>query len=91
MVYAIAAKSGERPRWHQLEHAIRRNFGGLTERTPVDIFKGYFPDADVSTGFFFFLKGLIGRQVIFSLAAYNSVLSQPYVFDISFLIRMMKT
>lgn len=54
MVYAIAAKSGERPRWHQLEHAIRRNFGGLTERTPVDIFKGYFPHADVSTGYYFF-------------------------------------
>lgn len=51
MVYAIAAKSGQRPRWHQLEHAIRRNFGGLTERTPVDMFKRYFQDADVSTAF----------------------------------------
>ena len=66
MVYAIAAKSGQRPRWHQLEYAIRRNFGGLTEQTPVDVFKRYFQDADVSTGYFFLEKGLIGRQVIFS-------------------------
>ncbi|XP_068731195.1 E3 ubiquitin-protein ligase rnf213-alpha-like [Montipora capricornis] len=39
MVYAIAAKSGRRPGWHQLEHAIRRNFGGLIENKPVQIFK----------------------------------------------------
>ena len=50
MVYAIAAKSGQIPRWHQLEHAIRRNFGGLTERTPVEIFKRYFQVVDVSRG-----------------------------------------
>ena len=56
MVYAIAATSDQRPRWHQLEHVIRRNFGGLTERTPVDIFKRYFQDTDVSRGNFFFLK-----------------------------------
>ena len=57
MVYAIAAKSGQRPPWHQLEHAIRRNFGGLTEQTPVDMFKRYFQDADVSTGNFVLKKG----------------------------------
>ncbi|XP_068735057.1 LOW QUALITY PROTEIN: E3 ubiquitin-protein ligase rnf213-alpha-like [Montipora capricornis] len=39
MVYAIAAKSGQRPGWNELEHAIKRNFGGLTERKPVEIFK----------------------------------------------------
>lgn len=48
MVYAIAAKSGQRPRWHQLEHAIKRNFGGLVEGEPVKIFKRYFQDTDVS-------------------------------------------
>lgn len=52
MVYAIAARSGHRPRWHQLEHAIRRNFGGLVEGEPVEIFKHFFPYADVSTSFF---------------------------------------
>ena len=48
MVYSIAAKSGERPRWHQLEHAIKRNFGGLVEGEPVQIFKRYYPETDVS-------------------------------------------
>ena len=51
MVYAIAAKSGQRPGWHQLEHAIRRNFGGLIERKPVEIFKRQMAnvqDSDVS-------------------------------------------
>ena len=48
MVYAIAAKSGQRPMWNQLEHAIRRNFGGLVEGEPVKIFKRRFQIADVS-------------------------------------------
>lgn len=48
MVYAIAAKSGQVPRWHELEHAIRRNFGGLTEQTPIEIFKRNFQDVQVS-------------------------------------------
>ena len=51
MVYSIAAKSGERPRWHQLEHAIKRNFGGLVEGEPVAIFKRYYPETDVSLSF----------------------------------------
>jgi len=51
MVYSIAAKSGERPRWHQLEHAIKRNFGGLVEGEPVDIFKRYYQETDVSLPF----------------------------------------
>ena len=48
MVYAIAAKSHQRPRWHELEHAIKRNFGGLIERDPVKIFKRYYTEKDVS-------------------------------------------
>ena len=48
MVYAIAAKSGQRPMWSQLEHAIRRNFGGLVEGEPVEIFKRHFQVTDVS-------------------------------------------
>lgn len=51
MVYSIAAKSGERPRWHQLEHAIKRNFGGLVEGEPVEIFKRYCQETDVSLPF----------------------------------------
>ena len=48
MVYAIAAKSGQKPTWNQLEHAIRRNFGGLEEGKPVRIFKQYFHFTEVS-------------------------------------------
>ena len=51
MVYSMAAKSGERPRWHQLEHAIKRNFGGLVEGEPVQIFKRYYPEREVSLPF----------------------------------------
>ena len=56
MVYAIAAKSGQRPMWSQLEHAIRRNFGGLVEGEPVEIFKQHFQDTDVS------IKNLTGEK-----------------------------
>ena len=51
MVYSIAAKAGERPRWRQLEHAIKRNFGGLVEGEPVEIFKRYYQETDVSKPF----------------------------------------
>jgi hypothetical protein len=56
MVYSIAAKSGERPRWHQLEHAIKRNFGGLVEGEPVEIFKRYCQETDVSLPFVVVLR-----------------------------------
>ncbi|XP_022796393.1 E3 ubiquitin-protein ligase rnf213-alpha-like isoform X3 [Stylophora pistillata] len=46
MVYAIAAKSQQRPRWHELEHAIKRNFGGLIEGDPVEIFKRFYTEKD---------------------------------------------
>ena len=48
MVYANAAKSKQKPRWHELEHAIKRNFGGLIEGDPVEIFKRYYTEKDVS-------------------------------------------
>ena len=48
MIYAIAAKSGQKPGWYELEHAIRRNFGGLIERKPVEIFKRHFQASAVS-------------------------------------------
>ena len=69
MVYSIAAKSGERPRWHQLEHAIKRNFGGLVEGEPVEIFKRYYPETDVSLPFLSLtemsLKNLFGLLMIY--------------------------
>ncbi|XP_022801884.1 E3 ubiquitin-protein ligase rnf213-alpha-like, partial [Stylophora pistillata] len=46
MVYSIAAKSEHRPCWSELEHAIKRNFGGLIEGDPVEIFKRYYPETD---------------------------------------------
>ena len=51
MVYSIAAKSEHRPCWSELEHAIKRNFGGLIEGDPVKIFKRYYPETDVSRHF----------------------------------------
>ena len=48
MVYAITAQSGQKPGWYEFEHAIRRNFGGLTERKPVEIFERHFQESVVS-------------------------------------------
>ncbi|KXJ23404.1 E3 ubiquitin-protein ligase RNF213 [Exaiptasia diaphana] len=39
MVYSIAAKKGDMLDWPELEHAIRRNFGGLDEIDAVKIFR----------------------------------------------------
>ena len=46
MVYSIAAK--QRPGWQKLEQAIKRNFGGLVEGDPVEIFKRHYTKKDVS-------------------------------------------
>ncbi|KAJ7339580.1 hypothetical protein OS493_005983 [Desmophyllum pertusum] len=42
MVYKIAEEHGREPRWPEIEHAIRRNFGGLDEIKPVKVFKKQF-------------------------------------------------
>ena len=49
MVYSIAAEQKREPRWPELEHAIRRNFGGLDldpdkdpDKDPVKIFQQNF-------------------------------------------------
>ena len=42
MVYKIAEEHNGEPRWPEIEHAIRRNFGGLDEVDPVKIFKKQF-------------------------------------------------
>ncbi|XP_077980129.1 E3 ubiquitin-protein ligase rnf213-alpha-like [Glandiceps talaboti] len=38
MVYAFCRRSRHKPTWSQLEHAIRRNFGGLDNLHVVDIY-----------------------------------------------------
>ena len=39
MVFAFSAKTGKKPSWFQLKHAIMRNFGGLDNVDAVDLFK----------------------------------------------------
>ena len=43
MVYKIAEKLNREPAWKDIERAIRRNFGGLDEIDPVEIFRKHFP------------------------------------------------
>ena len=45
MLYWMCEKSGASPTWAQLEHAIRRNFGGLEseELDPLKIFMNKLP------------------------------------------------
>jgi len=38
MVYSIAANKEDNLSWTELEHAIRRNFGGLDEIDAVEVF-----------------------------------------------------
>ena len=39
MVYSFAEKSDKKPTWHELKHAILRNFGGLDKINPVEVFE----------------------------------------------------
>ncbi|XP_077867268.1 E3 ubiquitin-protein ligase RNF213-like [Saccoglossus kowalevskii] len=38
MVYGFSNATGQRPTWHQLEHSIRRNFGGMDNTNPLQHF-----------------------------------------------------
>ena len=42
MVYKMAEEHRREPSWPEVEHAIRRNFGGLDEIDPVKVFRKYF-------------------------------------------------
>ena len=57
MVYAFAAKQHRPLCWHQLEHSVLRNFGGLDTVDPVQIFKDHvttlYKGEEVSIGFLF--------------------------------------
>ncbi|XP_052808603.1 E3 ubiquitin-protein ligase rnf213-alpha-like isoform X2 [Mya arenaria] len=39
MVYSFVEKSNQPPTWYEMLHAIRRNFGGLDEVNPEEIFR----------------------------------------------------
>lgn len=39
MVYGFVEKSKKKPTWHEMLHAIKRNFGGLDQVDPVESFK----------------------------------------------------
>ncbi len=41
MLYSMCQVSKEIPTWPQLEHAIKRNFGGMEDENfnPIDLFK----------------------------------------------------
>jgi len=43
MLYNMCKKSERHPTWHQLEHAIKRNFGGFEsqELNPFEIFEEF--------------------------------------------------
>ena len=45
MVYKIAEELDREPAWKDIEHAIRRSFGGLDEIDPVKSFEKQFPQA----------------------------------------------
>ena len=38
MVYGFASRSKDKPTWYELQHAILRNFGGLDDVKPIDVF-----------------------------------------------------
>ena len=42
MVYKMAEEHRREPSWPEVEHAIRRNFGGLDEIDPVLVFRRHF-------------------------------------------------
>ncbi len=46
MVYGFMKRSGEFPTWAELQHAILRNFGGLDEIHPIDVFEKHLKNVD---------------------------------------------
>lgn len=40
MLYGFVKRSKRKPSWFQLQHAIKRNFGGLAGIDPVESFRG---------------------------------------------------
>ena len=40
MLYWMCKEAELRLTWHQIEHAVKRNFGGLEQLDPLEVFKG---------------------------------------------------
>ncbi|XP_060084373.1 E3 ubiquitin-protein ligase rnf213-alpha-like [Ylistrum balloti] len=48
MVYAFADKQKKKPSWHQMQHAIMRNFGGMDDINPVNVFAQVFTTVNIT-------------------------------------------
>ncbi|XP_021363666.1 E3 ubiquitin-protein ligase rnf213-alpha-like isoform X2 [Mizuhopecten yessoensis] len=48
MVYAFADQKKEIPTWHQMQHAIMRNFGGMDDIDPVSVFEQVLTTVDIT-------------------------------------------
>ena len=46
MVTGFCRITGQPPTWYELQHAIKRNFGGLDEVDPVKVFERYLINID---------------------------------------------
>jgi hypothetical protein len=46
MVYGFASRSDHLPTWFELQHAILRNFGGLDDVQPINVFMKYIKNID---------------------------------------------
>ena len=46
MLYWMCEKSNRRPTGPQLQHAIKRNFGGLEDFNTYEIFKNHLPNIE---------------------------------------------
>ncbi|XP_068694638.1 E3 ubiquitin-protein ligase rnf213-alpha-like [Montipora foliosa] len=86
MVYKMAEDLGQEPGWKDIEHAIRRNFGGLDEIDPVKIFKKQFPqerrqtkrkDQDAFSAVNL-IKASLDRQISSGESRYLLVLTENY-------------
>ncbi|XP_068694646.1 E3 ubiquitin-protein ligase rnf213-alpha-like isoform X2 [Montipora foliosa] len=86
MVYKMAEDLGHEPGWKDIEHAIRRNFGGLDEIDPVKIFKKQFPqerrqtrrkDHDAFSAVNL-IKASLDRQISSGESRYLLVLTENY-------------
>ena len=46
MVFGFASRSNSMPTWCELQHAILRNFGGLDDVKPVEVFAKHLRQID---------------------------------------------
>lgn len=46
MVFGFSSRSNSMPTWYELQHAILRNFGGLDDAKPVEVFAKHLRQID---------------------------------------------